>query len=119
MRGLLALACLAISLALAGCGAPAAPEASAGSGAAAGPATASAVEPSPPSPARLSLMISYSALVASQSPVWIAEDAGLYERYGLVATLVYISSASPRDSSALGRPSWTNSCPRPKDHVQS
>jgi NitT/TauT family transport system substrate-binding protein len=98
MRSLLVLGSLIVLVALAGCGAatptPAAPSAQAGpprteglGGAA--PADAAATT----APPRLPLTLSYSALVASQSPSWIAQDAGLYDRYGLDVNLVYISSA--------------------------
>ncbi len=51
------------------------------------PATAAA-----PAPARQSLAVSYSALTASQAPIWIAQELGLYDRYGLDVNLSYISS---------------------------
>jgi NitT/TauT family transport system substrate-binding protein len=52
-------------------------------------------------PQRLPLTVSYSALVASQSPSWIAEDAGLYDRYGVDVTLTYISSAQQNVAALL------------------
>src|SRR4051794_8009860 len=91
MRGLLASIGLVL-LDLLSCAAPASPAPPA-----VGPGSAGAVpavaEAAPAAPARLPLTASYSALVASQSPLWIAADAGLFERYGLDVTMPYISSA--------------------------
>jgi NitT/TauT family transport system substrate-binding protein len=71
--------------------APAAPAASAP-----GPANA------PATPAqRLALTVAYSALVASQSPTWIAQDAGIFDRYGLDVNQVYISSAQQNVAALL------------------
>jgi NitT/TauT family transport system substrate-binding protein len=92
MRGPLALGCLVALLALAACGGAAAPASSAPSAVSGGAAPTAATAAEAP-PVRLALTTSYSALVASQSPLWIAQDAGLFDRYGLDATLVYISSA--------------------------
>src|SRR5215208_6972555 len=52
-------------------------------------------------PQRLPLTVSYSALVASQSPSWITEEAGFYERYGVDVTLTYISSAQQNVAALL------------------
>jgi len=40
------------------------------------------------------LVVSYSALVASQSYLWIAKEAGYFERNGLEVRMVFISSGA-------------------------
>ncbi|HJX10737.1 MAG TPA: ABC transporter substrate-binding protein [Candidatus Binatia bacterium] len=40
------------------------------------------------------LVVSYSALVASQSYLWIAKEAGYFERHGLDVKMVFISSGA-------------------------
>jgi len=52
-------------------------------------------------PERIALTVAYSSLVASQSPSWIAKDAGIYDRYGLDVNLVYISSAQQNVAALL------------------
>jgi NitT/TauT family transport system substrate-binding protein len=93
---------------LAGCAAPAAPY-SAPAGSAPGGAPASGAPPAAPASApaatapaqRIPLTIAYSSLVASQSPSWIAQEAGVYDRYGLDVNLVYISSAQQNVAALL------------------
>jgi NitT/TauT family transport system substrate-binding protein len=97
--GALARVLLVAMVVLAGCSAPAAAPASKASSPAA-PASAPAASapgaaasaPAPTAIARLPLTVSYSALTASQAPVWIAQELGLYDRYGLDVNLHYISS---------------------------
>jgi NitT/TauT family transport system substrate-binding protein len=84
------------------CGpAPAPAASSAGSGAA--PAAApSAPAPAPSAPAAdapgalsspVSIKVAYSELTAAQAPTWVAEEAGIFEKYGLDVDLEYIQSA--------------------------
>ncbi len=107
-------ALLTALLALAGCAAPAAPASapvatapaasapSAPRNAAATSGSAPAAAPAAPTPAqRMSLTVAYSALVASQSPSWIAKDTGIFDRYGLDVNLVYISSAQQNVAALL------------------
>ena len=42
----------------------------------------------------------YSSITASQSVAWVAQETGIYRKYGLEAQLVYISAGS-RAMSAL------------------
>lgn len=51
-------------------------------------------------PARLPLRIAYTALVASQSVAWIAQESGIFDRYGLDATLSFINGG-PAGMAAL------------------
>ena len=67
----------------------------------ASPAAGSPAQSTAAAPARLSLTVAYSALVASQSPSWIAQEAGLYDRYGLDVNLNYISSAQQNVAALL------------------
>ncbi|MBI2368728.1 MAG: ABC transporter substrate-binding protein [Deltaproteobacteria bacterium] len=43
-----------------------------------------------------SIHAAYSALSATQAPFWIAQEAGLYQRYGLKVGLVYLSGISDK-----------------------
>jgi NitT/TauT family transport system substrate-binding protein len=98
-------------LAQAGCAAPATPAAAPAAPAkpASAPAAAAPAAPAAPASApaaqtpteRQALTVAYSALVASQSPSWIAKDAGLFDRYGLDVNLVYISSAQQNVAALL------------------
>lgn len=47
------------------------------------------------------LVVSYSALVASQSIPWIAEEAGYFKEHGLDVKLVYIASSSKSAAALL------------------
>ncbi|HWP34845.1 MAG TPA: ABC transporter substrate-binding protein, partial [Thermodesulfobacteriota bacterium] len=47
------------------------------------------------------LVLSYSALVASQSPSWIARETGIFRKHGLEVELVYISSSSQSTAALL------------------
>jgi NitT/TauT family transport system substrate-binding protein len=102
-------ALLTALLVLVGCGAPAAgaapaapPKPPAGAAAPSGAPPAPASAPAATAPTeRLPLTVAYSSLVASQSPSWIAKEAGVYDRYGLDVNLVYISSAQQNVAALL------------------
>ena len=51
---------------------------------------------------RASIRIIYSALTASNGPVWLAGDQGLYEKYGLDVQIVHGRGASPIQALAGG-----------------
>ncbi len=81
---------LCATLALVACGQPSAPTARAPAAVPAGPAAAPGPA-APVPPVRQALTLSYSALVASQSPLWIAQETGIYDRHGIDMNLTYIS----------------------------
>ena len=54
------------------------------------PAPASAQAPAAPQP-RLNVRLAYTALVASQSVAWIAQEAGIFDRHGLDVSQTYIN----------------------------
>jgi ABC-type nitrate/sulfonate/bicarbonate transport system substrate-binding protein len=51
---------------------------------------------------KASIKIIYSALTASNGPVWLAGDQGLYEKYGLDVQIVHGRGASPIQALAGG-----------------
>lgn len=51
---------------------------------------------------KASIKIIYSALTASNGPVWLAADQGLYEKYGLDVQIVHGRGASPIQALAGG-----------------
>ncbi|HZU05524.1 MAG TPA: ABC transporter substrate-binding protein [Chloroflexota bacterium] len=53
-------------------------------------AEASASEPAAPPP-RLSVQLAYTALVASQSVSWIAQESGIFDRHGLDVNMSFIN----------------------------
>src|SRR5207302_4018482 len=92
LRGALPGVALAVLLACA----PAA-TAPAGSGSlaptgAAEPRESSATAPLPPAPARV--VVSYSELVPSELPFWIAQEAGIFQKNGLEVEQQLIESAT-------------------------
>ena len=46
------------------------------------------------------ITVSYGSISGTQSPVWVAKEKGLFEKYGLDVSLVYISGG-PRSVMAL------------------
>jgi ABC-type nitrate/sulfonate/bicarbonate transport system substrate-binding protein len=46
------------------------------------------------------ITVSYGSISGTQSPVWVAKEKGLFEKYGLDASLIYISGG-PRSVMAL------------------
>ena len=48
------------------------------------------------------LRVAYSALNASQSYLWVAQDMGFYRKYGLDVELLYINSGSMNIAALLG-----------------
>jgi NitT/TauT family transport system substrate-binding protein len=48
------------------------------------------------------LRVAYSALNASQSYLWVAQDLGLYRKYGMDVDLLYINSGSMNIAALLG-----------------
>src|SRR5918995_6613874 len=51
---------------------------------------------------KVPVRIIYSALTASNGPVWLAGDQGLYEKYGLDVQIVHGRGASPIQALAGG-----------------
>jgi ABC-type nitrate/sulfonate/bicarbonate transport system substrate-binding protein len=51
---------------------------------------------------KIPIKIIYSALTASNAPVWVAGDQGLYEKYGLDVPIVHGRGASPIQALARG-----------------
>ena len=51
---------------------------------------------------KIPIKIIYSALTASNGPVWVAGDHGLYEKYGLDVQIVHGRGASPIQALAGG-----------------
>ena len=51
---------------------------------------------------KIPVKIIYSALTASNGPVWLAGDQGLYEKYGLDVQIVHGRGASPVQALAGG-----------------
>ena len=49
-----------------------------------------------------SFTISYASISGTRAPLWIAKDLGLFEKYGLDANLVYISSGVTSVNALLG-----------------
>jgi NitT/TauT family transport system substrate-binding protein len=54
------------------------------------------------SPAADRFRVAYSALNASQSYLWVAQDAGLYTKHGLDVDLLYINSGSMNIAALVG-----------------
>ena len=54
-------------------------------------------------PKKTPVKIIYSALTASNGPVWLAADHGLYEKYGLEVQIVHGRGASPIKRSPAAR----------------
>jgi hypothetical protein len=48
------------------------------------------------------LRVAYSALNASQSYLWVAQEMGIYRKYGLDVELLYINSGSMNIAALLG-----------------
>lgn len=44
-------------------------------------------------PSKVPLKLAYSELTAAQAPTWVAEESGIYDKYGLDVELLYIQSA--------------------------
>jgi ABC-type nitrate/sulfonate/bicarbonate transport system substrate-binding protein len=51
---------------------------------------------------KIPIKIIYSALTASNAPVWVAGDQGLYDKYGLDVQIVHGRGASPIQALAGG-----------------
>ncbi|MBI2955475.1 MAG: ABC transporter substrate-binding protein [Chloroflexi bacterium] len=41
------------------------------------------------------IRVAYAAVAGTQTPIWLAKEKGLYEKYGLDAEVVYIASGAP------------------------
>lgn len=52
---------------------------------------------------RPTVKIIYSALTASNAPIWIGGDQGLYDKYGLDAQIIHGRGASPIKPSPAAR----------------
>jgi hypothetical protein len=69
-----------------------------------------------------SLNVAYVSITGSRIPLWIAKDAGLFEKYGLNGHLIVIVSGNVAigalvagDVDILGAPERHRSSPRPGD----
>jgi NitT/TauT family transport system substrate-binding protein len=92
--------CALVALALAACAPPAArPAAPAAAG-----STASAPESaaSAPAPAPARLRVAYVTIASNILPMWLAHDAGLFEKYGLDVELLYVAGAAKVSEALLG-----------------
>lgn len=97
------VATIAATVAAVGCNAatkaPAAPPANTASAPAAAPggaapaAQAALTRPPGALPAPVSIKVAYSELTAAQAPTWVAEEAGIFDKYGLDVELLYIQSS--------------------------
>src|SRR4051794_26822396 len=95
-RGLGVLLCVSAVLGLAGC-APAAPTAGgAGPPAAGAPAPAPAAVPTEAAvpPALTHVRLASTAVAASMSPLWLAKDAGIFERNGLDVEIISLAAGT-------------------------
>src|SRR5205809_238290 len=93
---LASIAAIALVLACGPAPGPAAPQPGSSAAPAAAP-SAPAPTPSAPTadapgalPAPVSIKVAYSELTAAQTPNWVAEEAGIYDKYGLDVDLLYI-----------------------------
>ncbi|HZR97331.1 MAG TPA: ABC transporter substrate-binding protein [Chloroflexota bacterium] len=74
--------------------APAPAAAPGGPGAASAPPTEASAPAAPGAlPSPVSIKVAYSELTAAQTPNWVAEDAGIFDKYGLDVELLYIQSS--------------------------
>jgi NitT/TauT family transport system substrate-binding protein len=102
-RGLAFLITMIAIAAMVGCSAgakaPTPPAASTGAAPAAPPGGVAAAASAPASqapgalPSPVSIKVAYSELTAAQTPNWVAEDAGIFDKYGLDVELLYIQSS--------------------------
>jgi NitT/TauT family transport system substrate-binding protein len=90
------LVAAALLLGLTACAAPAAAPAPAPaavpSGASASPSGAAAAATQVP---RIPVRLAYTALVASQSVPWIAQEAGIFDRHGLDVSMTFLNGGPP------------------------
>jgi NitT/TauT family transport system substrate-binding protein len=84
---------LILALILGACRAATAP-ATSSAPAAAPPAAASAAPAAEQPPPRVALRIGYSSVDASQTPLWVAQDAGILAANGIDAELLFVESGS-------------------------
>ncbi|HLH23002.1 MAG TPA: ABC transporter substrate-binding protein [Chloroflexota bacterium] len=106
-RWSLGLLVLLVALIVAACGAPAAtpaPDGTASGRAAGAPGAASAPAPaastSAPVPARV--RVAYVTIASNILPMWLAQDAGIFEKYGLDVDLLYVAGAAKVSEALLG-----------------
>jgi NitT/TauT family transport system substrate-binding protein len=90
LRSLIALALFAIVLAGCRASTPATPAAAPGSS---GATASSGAAPAAPPP-RTAMRLGLNALSASITPIWLAKDAGIFEKYGFDLELVTLQSSS-------------------------
>src|SRR4051812_27558097 len=88
---LLALATLAVGLAA--CRAPEPQVAPAGSPGNTGATAASGAAPAAPPP-RTAMRLGLNALSASITPIWLAKDEGIFDKYGFEVELITLQSSS-------------------------
>src|SRR5688572_20171465 len=83
---------LLAGLTLAACAAPAAPASKpAATVAPSGSTAPAAAEPNPAPPALIPVRAAYAAPAGALTPVWIAQDRGLFNEYGLDVDLSFLS----------------------------
>ncbi len=96
-----ALSLLICALLLAACASPAAaPAATGATGGATVSASASAA--SAPTPAPTRLRVAYVTVASNILPMWLAQDAGIFDKYGLDVELLYVAGAAKVSEALLG-----------------
>lgn len=95
-RSVLLLAALVLAACATPAAAPAAPGAASGAAANA-PAGASA---SAPAPTRV--RVAYVTIASNILPMWLAQDAGIFQKYGLDVELLYVAGAAKVAEALLG-----------------
>lgn len=60
----------------------------------------------------IAVRATYSAIGGAFAPLWLAQDKGLFNKYGLAVDLKYILSAT--GTQALLSTAWTSSTQQPK-----
>jgi NitT/TauT family transport system substrate-binding protein len=94
---MLALAALVLAACTPTAGRPASPDTPSGAGTS---AAAGAVGASTPAPTRL--RIAYVTIASNILPMWLAQDAGLFQKYGLDVELLYVAGAAKVAEALLG-----------------
>ncbi len=92
------LALAACLLALSACTSPTAAPSARPATSAAPPGTTAApagATTSAPPPARIPVRLAYTALVASQSVPWIAQESGIFDRHGLDVSMTFLNGGPP------------------------
>ena len=93
MRAWSLLACVVLALGLASCKPPEPPAAPAALSGNAGTAASSGSAPTAPPP-RTAMRLGLNALSASITPIWLAKDEGIFDKYGFDVELITLQSSS-------------------------